>query len=53
MNLGSATALGIGIGAAVGAALDDIGMWTAIGAALGVAFGVYSRKRNAEEDATE
>jgi transketolase N-terminal domain/subunit len=39
LNMGTAIALGVGIGTALGVAFNNISMGVALGAGLGVAFG--------------
>jgi hypothetical protein len=45
MNLGTWTAIGVGFGAAIGAATHNMGVWLGIGVALGVAIGVATGRR--------
>ena len=49
-NRGTAIALGVGIGAALGVAFDDISMGVALGAAFGVALGGVVTSRNKKSD---
>lgn len=53
MTVGSTIALGVGIGAALGLAMDNITLGVGMGAALGVAIGVAldnERRKRAEDD---
>lgn len=45
MNMGVWTAIGIGIGGAIGVATGDIAVWTALGGAGGVAVGAFQSRR--------
>ena len=45
-NMGTAIAMGVGIGTAMGVALHNIPVWLSIGAALGVSLGLAMKRRN-------
>jgi hypothetical protein len=44
--MGVGVAIGVGAGTALGVALHNIPVWLAIGAALGVFFGLVMNRRN-------
>lgn len=46
LSMGAATAIGIGIGTAIGVAIDNIAVGIGIGAALGVVFGMNASSKN-------
>ena len=45
MNMALWTVLGIAIGAAMGSATDNMGMWLSMGGALGLMFGAIALRR--------
>jgi Ca2+/H+ antiporter len=44
--MGVCTAMGIGVGAALGVAFHNIPVWVSIGAALGIGLGLLQDARN-------
>lgn len=44
-KFGSITALGVGIGTALGVSLNNIALGVATGGVLGILFGLFSEKR--------
>jgi zinc transporter ZupT len=50
LNMGTWVALGIGMGTAIGVALDNIGAGIAIGAGMGAALGAAFSDRSGPDD---
>jgi len=54
LNMGTAIALGVGVGTDLGVALDNIGVWIAVGTGVGVpvgtAFSGNGPKNNASDE---